>query len=583
MEHSLPLSLRIFLIGCLLIAACGRESTSENLAGCERQSNEAIIRLAAEPDRLHPILTTSGYANQVNQLLFLTLESLSPTSMDMEPMLVEQRPEVRETESGGMAYTFDIHDEAVWDNGSPITGHDYLFTLKAVMNPMVNAPRLRAYMALIEAVEVDADDPRRFTVYTRERDLLGEEIVANVIPVMPAYHYDPEGLLRDIPLAVMGDEQGRQSYTDALQAFADQFSEPRFSHEADGVIGNGPYELEIWETGQRVILRKKADWWGADLADDYPALAAYPDRIIFQIIPDATTAGAVIQSEDIDVVPDLTAEAFVQLQADSAVNACYRLESFPQLASSFLSLNTRDAKLSDKRVRRAIAMSIDANEIIENLYQGFGDRLAGPVPNTLVYANKDLRLLDYQPEQARQLLSQAGWEDSNGNGLVDKMVDGELTELQLRFDIPANNNAVQQLGLMMQDQLKAAGIGLDIQAGAWSEIMAAHRAGNFEIVPMGRAYPSPTIWNPRQNYHTGGDSRTGFGTAETDALIDRILTVADDDERMELYRQLQTIIYDEQPEIYLFSPRARIALHRRFDTELIPVSPGFLPNLIRLQ
>lgn len=583
MKFVLPLPLRFFLGCCLLASACQGDRAGEDLTACERQGNEVIIRQAAEPDRLHPILTSSAYATQVNQLLFLTLESLDPATMSMVPMLVEDRPQVQELESGGIAYTFDILDEAVWDSGSPITGHDYLFTLKAAMNPLVNAPRLRAYLSIIEAVEIDADDPRHFTVTIRERDLLGEEIVANVIPVMPEYHYDPEGLLRDIPLSALSDEEAQQAFTAALQEFADLFSEPRFAHDAEGVVGNGPYALENWETGQRVILNKKPDWWGTELIDDYPALAAYPDRIIFQVIPDATTAGAVIRSEDIDVVPDLTAEDFNRLKADSLVNVCYRLESLPQLASSFLSLNNRSPKLADKRVRRAIALSIDTDEIINSLYQGFGDRIAGPIPNAMVFVNQDLPLLDQQTEQARQLLAQAGWEDTNSNGTVDRVIDGSLTELQLRIDVPTESASAQQMALLLQKQLTASGIGLDIQTSAWREILSRHRAGNFEIVPMGRSYPSPTVWNPRQNYHSAGDSRTGFGSAETDALIDRILTTFDEEERTELYRQLQAIIYEEQPEIYLFSPRTRIALHRRFDTELIPIAPGFLPNLIRLQ
>lgn len=573
------------LIGTLSIflsfIACQSDATVES--SCQRTSNELIIRQQAEPDRLNPLLSSSGYAGQVNQLLFLALETLETDNLSLAPMLVKQRPAIKPTDEGGMSYTFDILEAAVWDDGSPVTAYDYLFTLKSALHPNLNADRLRPYVGIISAVEIDTEDPKHFTIFTRKRDQLGEEFVANVLLIMPEYHYDPEGLLQSIPLEAFAEEGRLEAHTEALEDFAAQFTDSKFSRESEGVSGCGPYRLENWETGQGINLVKKENWWGDALVDDYPALAAYPDRISFQLIADGATAVAVIQGEDIDIVPDLDPNSFTRLAEDSLVRECYKLESFPQLVRSFLSLNTRSPKLADKRVRRALALSIDVQEVIDNLYQGFGDRLTGPVPPSVAFVNQELGLLEYEPERARQLLAVAGWKDTNGNGVVDKVINGSLTELRLDFEIPAGRESTQQLGLLLQEQMQAAGIELAVNPGDWNEIMGRHRSGDFEIVPMGRTFPSPTIWNPRQNYHSQGDNRTGFGTAETDALIDRILTTFDEQERTDLYRELQTIIYEEQPEIFLFAPRARLAIHQRFETPLIPISPGFLPNLVQLK
>lgn len=564
----------------ITFACTGDTSVADD--ACQRTGNEVIISQQAEPDRLNPLLTSSGYANQINQLLFLTLETLEPEKLEMAPMLLRNRPDIEISDDSGMRFTFDILEEAVWDDGSPVTAYDYLFSVKTALHPALNAARLRPYIGIISSIEIDPDNPKHFVVSTRDRDQLGEEFISNVLMIMPEYHYDPEGLLKSIPLEAFLEEE-LDRYSSALETFAAQFSEPRLSREPEGVTGCGPYRLESWETGQSVTLVRKTDWWGESLTDDYPILAAYPDRIVFQLIAEGATASAVIQSEDIDLVPELDAETFSQLTKDSLVQACYNLESFPQLVRSFLSLNTRSAKLSDKRVRRALALSINVVEVIENLYQGFGDRISGPVPPSVGFANNDLGLLEYDPEQARRLLQEAGWEDTNGNGVVDKVINGTPTELTLSFEIPAGRESTQQLGLMLQDQMRASGIELDIAPGDWNEILGRHRSGNFEIVPMGRTFPSPTIWNPRQNYHSEGDNRTGFGNAETDALIDRILTTYDEGERFRMYRDLQAIIYDEQPEIFLFAPRARIAMHKRFETPFIPIAPGFLPNLIKLK
>ncbi|PHN07165.1 ABC transporter substrate-binding protein [Flavilitoribacter nigricans] len=583
MRSDTPYGRLLLTFGLLLaLVSCNNDSTVAD-DSCQRTGNELIIRQQVEPDRLNPLLTSSGYANQINQLIFLTLETLDPENLELAPMLIKQRPAVETTESGGMRFTFDILEEASWDDGSPITAHDYVFTVKTSLHPGLNADRYRPYIGIISSIDIDPDNPKHFTVTTRDQDQLGEEFVSNVLMIMPEYHYDPNGLLRDIPLEAFADEAQLKAHTTALEDFAAQFSDQRLSREADGVIGGGPYRLESWETGQRVNLVKKDNWWGEDLVDDYPALDAYPDRISFQLVADGATAVAVVQGEEIDMVPELDVESFVRLENDSLVQACYNMESFPQLVRSFLSLNTRSPKLADKRVRRAIALSIDVEEVIRDLYQGFGDRINGPVPPSVAFANKKLALLDYDPEQAKNLLTEAGWEDTNGNGTVDKTINGTLTEMELSFEIPAGRESTQQLGLLLKEQMQAAGIGLEIEPGDWNEIMGRHRSGDFEIVPMGRTFPSPTVWNPRQNYHSQGDNRTGFGNAETDALIDRILTTFDERERYDLYRELQGIIYEEQPEIFLFAPRARIAIHKRFETPLIPIAPGFLPNLVKLK
>lgn len=567
---------------CLLLVSCKNDASVVD-DSCQRTGNNLIIRQQAEPDRLNPLLTSSGYANQINQLIFLTLETLDPENLELAPMLVKKRPQVGTTETGGMSFTFDILDEARWDDGSPVTANDYLFTVKTALHPGLNADRFRPYIGIISDIEIDAENPKHFTVLTRNQDQLGEEFVSNVLMILPEYHYDPEGLLQDIPLEAFFDEEQLKPYTEALEDFAAQFTDQRFSRESEGVVGNGPYRLESWETGQRVTLVKKDNWWGDELAEDYPSLGAYPNRIDFQLIADGATSVAVVQSEDIDIVPELDVESFLRLQNDSLVQACYSLESFPQLVRSFLSLNTRSPKLADKRVRRALALSIDVEEVINNLYQGFGDRIFGPVPPSVVFANKRLELLDYNSERAKSLLAEAGWEDTNGNGIVDKTINGTLTEMRLDFEIPAGRESTQQLGLLLKEQMQASGIELEIVPGDWNDIMGRHRSGDFEIVPMGRTFPSPTVWNPRQNYHSQGDNRTGFGNAETDALIDRILTTFEEEERYDLYRELQGIIYEEQPEIFLFAPRARIAIHKRFQTPLIPLAPGFLPNLVQLK
>ncbi|MCB0632032.1 MAG: ABC transporter substrate-binding protein [Saprospiraceae bacterium] len=574
-----PLLIMVLLV---LFAAC-RNDSMLNESSCSRTGNEVIIRQRAEPDFINPMLTSSGYADQINQLIFLPLQTIHPTTLEMTPVLVKERPEITPTDEGGMRYTFDILEEAVWDDGSPVTALDYLFTVKAALHPGINDTRFGPYLRILDSVEIDPDNPKHFSVTTKQQDQLGEEIVSNTVYIMPAYHYDPEGILAKIPQQAFFTEGQLDKYKEELERFAQQFSEPQYSREPAGITGCGAYRMDNWITGQMITLSKKENWWGDDLADDYPMLGAYPDKIIFQPIAEAATAISMIQGEDIDLVPELSPDAYIQISEDSLVKQCYNLESFPQLVRSLLSLNTHSPKLSSKNVRRALALSMDAEQIIQTIYNGFGDRLFGPVPPSIAFVNKELQPLPYDTEQAKSLLKEAGWEDTNQDGTVDKMINGIQVEMVLNFDVPVESQTGQQVALLIKEQMKPSGIGINIKPGEWNEIQRRFHVGDFEIVPVGRTFPSPTIWNPRQNYHSQGQNYTGFGNAETDALIDRILTTFDEEERFKLYRELQAIIYDEQPEIYIFTPRARIAIHNRFETPLTPISPGFVSSLIRLK
>ena len=159
------------------------------------------IRLAGEPDGLHPLLAKSTYSWQLIDLLFQPLLQFDPESLELLPVLAVAAPEVRPWNDGtakGLAYTFEIREAARWDNGRPVLASDYVFTLKCIFNPLV--PNIfRSYLDFIRAVELDPNNPRRFTVLCASDYFLTRVASAN-FEVYPEYAYDPEGLLSAIPL-----------------------------------------------------------------------------------------------------------------------------------------------------------------------------------------------------------------------------------------------------------------------------------------------------------------------------------------------------------------------------------------------
>ncbi len=581
------LKLSVFLL-LLLTAGCRTEPAGgDELAFCSRKNNEVILRLEAEPDNLNPLLTTSGYSNLVNYQLFGYLLTIDPETMQLAPYLAKSRPQVQELTSGpfagGMSYTFELHDAAVWDNGSPVTGNDYIFTLKAVLNPLVTpARRYVPFIQFIKDIRIDPANPKRFTIITGEKIISGEERVSSTFFILPEYAYDPEGLLKNIPLSDFTDQAKLQQMAesdDRLSRFADHFQDPKFRNDPAFVSGCGAYRLESWEAGQQLVLTKKAGWWGNDLMESFPALGAYPDRIIIKPVPDAATALTALKAEEIDIMADLTPKDFSELSA-SGDSSCYRYESPVLLQSAFLSLNTRSPKLSDKLVRHALANVIDVDEIVDALFYGLAERITSPAHPSSLYYNKDLKPVPFDLESAKKQLEQAGWKDTNGNGTADKMLDGQLTELRLRYGFTANREISRQIGLLIQEKARLAGIEIILESKEFNQLLEERKRGDFEIMAAGRSL-SPLIWEPKQNYHTTGENHVGFGNEYTDGLIDRIQSTFNDAERLKLYKELQAILFDEMPEIYMIAPKGRIAIHKRLEGPTMPMFPGFYVNLFK--
>ncbi len=578
-----------FFLIVLLVASCRQDPAGEQQTiEFKRTDNRLIVRQEAEPDRLNPLTTTSGYSRMILDLLQQYLITVDPETLEYIPQLAEALPEVRPITTGpyagGASYTFVIRPEAQWDDGSPITAADYVFSLKAALNPMISAPQVRPYLGNIRNVKIDPDNARKFTVIVDEQNILGIGSIGNVIPILPGHIYDPEGLLQDIPLTTFTNETAINQLAETNQQltdFAETFQSPLHARQPEGVAGSGPYRLEQWEAGQEISVRKKENWWAEDVAPSNPGLVAYPESIIFRPIANQATAVTALKAEEIDVAGNILAAEFVDLQENENTSQRYEFHTPPLMAVYFLSINTQNPKLADKQVRRAIAYAIDVQEIIDNVYEGFGQPVANPVAPAVEYYNDNNEPIEFNIERARTLLENAGWADSDGDGIYDKEINGRRIPLEVELLITAGRETSQQIGLLIQDNARKAGISVDLSSNEYGVNLDRMRRREYEMGSAGRALAP--IWNPKQNYHTEGDNRTGFGNAETDALIDSILITFDEDLRNDMYLKLQSILYEQQPEIMLFAPEGRIATHARFEPMITPLFPGYMVQNFRLK
>ena len=571
---------------CLLsfFMACktGGSGSEQAIESKKAGDNTVTLHELADPDMINPLVSSSANSTYINLNVFQQLLNIDFETLEMEGTLAKSRPEIKElTEGpfkGGMSLTYEIRPEAVWDNGKPITADDYIFTVKAVKNPKVNAANIRPYMEFIKKVEKDPANPKKFTVYSDEKYILAEAFSAWYI--LPEYIYDPKGLMRKYSIADLNDKNklDKISTEKNMTEFADAINSSKFAREKGYVVGSGPYLFEGWETGQRITLKRKDNWWG-DQVKGLPQLNALPEKLTYEIKNDWTTAITDMKDEGMDVARGINPRDYTDLKDNGRFNQLFKLHTPVSLSYSYLGINRKNPILADKKVRRAIAHLVDVDEIIETLLYGLGEQVVGPIHPSSPNYNRNLKPIKYDPEKAVALLNEAGWEDSDGNGYLDKDINGQNTELKLNFKYNNGNDVRKNIGILLKENAKRAGVNIDITGLEWTVFLEHTKNRDYDISCLGWV-KSPIPDDMKQIWHTESDTRdganrVGFGDEKSDRLIEQIRETLDEGERKKMYDEIQKIIYEDQPYVFLYAPKERIAIHSRFAAKASVNRPGY--------
>ena len=545
------------------------------------------VRLGADARGLNFLLNYDASALQVMRQISLPLVDFDATTYQMKPLLIKTLPSkkaVTEGKYAGLAaYKYEILEEAVWDDGTPITGKDYQFTIKAIYNPNYASP-YPSFFSFLKAVEIDATNPKIFTIYA-DKYVMAEPVLGN-FTLLPAHQLDPKNSYDAFSLEDLRAKENKEklSTNASLKEVAQLFTSPKNMGQDGEMSGSGPYKLQKWETGQSLTLVKKENWWGDALADKYPMLKAAPKKIVYKIIPDFNAVTSLMRNGEIDLAGSVSADDFKQLEKDAFFKENYNFHAPAMFGHGMVIMNGSLPKLTDKKVRRAIAHLINLEEVFETVYLGE----ANPV-NTLIhpskpYYHKKLAPITYNIEKAKTLLQEAGWSDSNNNGVVDKQLNGELVELNLKISYFSASKNASNTAQIFKENAKPAGVNIELTPLEGRPLQLGWRQKTFELSIKGSG-GYPFNQDPHQQWHTTGASNYfSFGNAESDAVIEEIQQTIEDDKLAALYIKLQEMVYDEQPVIFVNTPTNHIIASKKFGTiRTGAISPGFAVNELALQ
>ena len=390
-----------------------------------------------------------------------------------------------------LTYIVHLPRAVKFHDGRELTSKDVVFTYARFIDPAYTSPYKGAF-TVMEAVRA-LDE---YTVEFKLKEPFLAFPISNLVPIQIV----PEGM-DDAALAALP-------------------------------IGTGPYRFVRHDVDDKVVLRAFEGYWKGQ-----PNNAG----LVVKIVPDDTMRGLEVRKGASDIIiNDVPPDIAYQLEKSGDL----KITPAPGLEFSYLGFNMRDPVVADLRVRQAIGYAIDREAIVKYLRRGLGRVAHGMIPPQHRVYEPEIHTFTHDPERARQLLDQAGYRDPDG--------DGPRPRLTLTLKISTNEEIRLQSTVIQQD-LRRAGIELDLRSYEFATMFADVLSGNFQMMSLiwsGGAMLDPDIL--RRVFHSEqvppvGFNRGHYSNPEVDRLLDLASRSIDLDARKQYYSAAQKILAWEVP------------------------------------
>ncbi len=572
----------LIAITALGFIGCGSESSSGDSASSSGDSSatkttfedKVVVHSLSDPEGLHPSNVSDASATEMKRYLMQKLLYIDFKTLELRPWLAAKLPELKITKNAdgtdGMEITYELRPEAKWDDGSPVTVADIEFSFKSVINPKTDAASLRPYLDFIKEFKTYPDNPQKFTFICSKTNMIWDHVTGNDVWISQKKILDPEGLSDKFTIKDFATNGAKVAEDADNLKFAKNYNDIKYHREKGFVNGSGPYEFDSWVTNQRITFKRKKNWWGDALAGKAGMMFDKgPETIVFETINDMTTALTALKAGKLDAMTSIRSKDWVDdLTKSEKFNKNFQKSEPPFPIYTYIGMDNRSPKFSGKKTRQALSHLVDADGINKTLLYGLSYRIVGPIPkSSKADYNNDIELYPFDIAKAKQLLAEDGWKDTDGNGIVDKMINGVKTDFKIEFAYNQGNDTRKKVGLAMKEAARQAGVDITVSSMEWSVFL--ERLKNHQIEMWYGAWVFDTRpSDPKQIWHTssynGGSNYTGFGNAETDKLIESIRSEMDPAKRSDLYKKWQEILHEEAPYIFLYSGNRRNVIHKRF-------------------
>lgn len=476
-----------------------------------------------------PLVSSDVYASNVQSFVQESLLTRNSETLEWEGAIAESW----EVSEDGLHFKFKLRPNVTFSDGTPLTADDVAFTYNFIMDSRIKAPRERAYYEKMASVTADGPHAVEFIFKEPYFDSL---TLAGGMSILAKHFYEP------------------------------YLEEPERFNQSKGLLfGSGPYRLadpKGWTPDKGVVeLERNPRYWG-------PVQPSF-NRIIWKIIENETARLTSYRNGEIDTYSAQAREYKKRLLKDEQLMA--RSQNFeylpPTTGYRYIGWNQKrkgkPTRFADKRVRQAMTYLSDKQRIVDEIMLGYGEPAVGPFnPQGKQHAS-DLKLRNLDIEKAKDLLKQAGYEDRNGDGLLEDEA-GKPFRFELVY--PQGSEQYTSLVLFLKDAYARAGVQLVPKATEWSVMIDLLDKKDFEAISLG--WSASLEGDLYQIFHgdqskDNGDNFINYQNPELDKLIEEARSTVDEDKRMPLWQAAERILYEDQPYTFITRSKSLVLVDKR--------------------
>ena len=506
----------ISFLTLILFAACGKEHTeekTEQMSAKPPAYGDIMVRGdIGDASNLIPLLASDSPSHNIAGLVYNGL-----VKYDKNMNIVGDLAESWEISANGLIITFHLRKGVKWHDGRPFTAADVLYTYQVTV------------------------DPKTPTAYS------GDFLKVKKAEILDDYTFR---VTYDKPFAPALISWGSAILPRHLLAGKDITK----SSLKRRPIGTGPYMFKEWVAGQKIVLISNPAYFEG---------RPYIDGYITRIIPDTATMFLELRAQGISYM-DLTPLQYTRQTENNLFKKYFNKYRYLGFKYTYLGYNLKNPLFTDKRVRQAISYAINKEEIISGVLLGLGKPATGPYkPGTWAY-NGNVKTYPYNSKKAGELLREAGWVDTNADGILEK--GGQ----PFVFEIITNqgNETRQKCAEIIQRQLKEVGINVKIRILEWAAFVNDFiNKRRFDAVILGWTIPlDPDAYDVWHSSKTAPEELNfiSYKNKEVDELLDKGRSTFNQKEREKYYDHFQEILAEDQPYTFLYVPEELIIISNRF-------------------
>jgi peptide/nickel transport system substrate-binding protein len=501
-RHVLASLMALFVV----LSLTGARRAAPAPAAQPRAGGTATISITTDPV-MNPVLALGVSAYWVSAILFDAL-----TKPDEKGRPVPNLAERWTVSQDGKTYTFFLRKDVRWHDGRPFTAEDVKFTIDLIKDPKTNTTLRGNYQPVDQVVVVD-----QHTVQFR---------LSRPYTTLLSWLYWYAGI---VPKHLL---QGRDVNT------YNEFNKQR-------PIGTGPFKLKEYRAGEYLLLERYDAYHGGR-----PLL----DQVAIRIIPNTNTAVAQMRAGTLDFL-SVPPQVLAGVRGDPNIDILF----FNLPRYDFIAPNQNLRMFQDKRVRQALAYGLNRQAIMQVATEGYALMSAGPIPPNSEFYNKKLRPYPYDPERAKGLLREAGWADTDNDGVLERdLGDGRRTPLRFRMTYFGGVPQWEGQAAIAKEDYRALGADVVLDPVEQAQLQFAR------VVP--RAYDTIisawiTLDDPDVlNYFHSSTAMAGanygiWRNPEADRLLEQGQAEGNIARRKDIYAKFQELVRDEEPVIFTFHPR----------------------------